>query len=194
MDLREWFDREVWSEVKITFKPLVEKKKALAFLVLLLVVALVLGRYIKALLFICVLTIVASLSMVYNLVIRLSLGFEFIMLATVLCSVAYGPIVGVAVGLVSLFFAEFISTKLTYNTFVSFIGITIIGFIASFNGGGNITMWGIFMTVLYDLIIIPGYLITGSHPIKCFIFVVTHIPWNIWVFSVLAPRVLESML
>lgn len=194
MSLLEWFDKEVWQEIEIALKPLAERKKALAFLALLLVVALVLGKHNKALLFIPGLTILASLSMFYNLFIRLSLGFEFIMLATVLCSVVYGPVVGVVVGLVSLFFAEFISTKLSYNTFVSFIGIAIIGFIASFYKGDNITMWGISMVVLYDAIIIPGYLMTGSHPVKSFIYVVTHIPWNIWVFSVIAPRVLEAML
>jgi len=194
MNFLEWFDKEVWSEIKIAFKPLAKRKKALAFLAFLVLVALVLGRYNKALLFIPGLTILASLSMIYNLFIRISLGFEFIMLATVLCSVVYGPIAGVCVGITSLFFAEFISTKLTYNTFVSFIGIAIVGFVASFYTGGNITMWGIAMTVLYDVIIIPGYLMTGSNPIKCFIYVVTHIPFNIWVFFVIAPRLLEAML
>lgn len=194
MNFLEWFDKEVWSEIKIAFKPLAKRKKALAFLAFLVLVALALGRYNKALLFIPGLTILASLSMIYNLFFRISLGFEFIMLATVLCSVVYGPVVGVCVGLVSLFFAEFISTKLTYNTFVSFIGIAIVGFVASFYTGGNIAMWGIFMTILYDVIIIPGYLLTGSNPIKCFIYVITHIPWNVWVFSVIAPRLLEAML
>ena len=194
MSFSEWFNREIWGEVKIAFKPLAERKSALVFLAVLFVVAFFLGRYNKALLFIPGLTILASLSMIYNLFVRLSLGVEFIMMATVLCSVVYGPFVGIGVGLVSLFFAEFISTKLTYNTFVSFIGISIIGFVASFNSGDNITMWGIFMTVLYDILIIPGYLMTGSHPIKCFIYVATHIPFNIWVFSVIAPRVLGAMM
>lgn len=193
MNFVEWFDKEIWAEIKIAFEPLAKRKKALLFLIFLVLIAFFLGRYNNAFVFIPGLVILASLSMVYNLFIRISLGFEFVMLATVLCSVVYGPVVGIIVGLVSLFFAEFISTKMAYNTFISFIGIAIIGFVASFSSADNITIWGIVMTVLYDIIILPLYVITGSNPMRSFIYLFTHVPWNIWVFSVLAPRLLEAM-
>lgn len=194
MNLFEWFDKEVWREIKIALQPLAKRKKALVFLLILVFMTFFLGQINKAFLFIPGLMILGSLSMIYNLFIRISLGVEFILLATVLCAVAYGPIVGVFVGIVTLFFAEFISGKMTYNTFVSFIGIIIVAVIAAFSGGGNITTLGIIMVVLYDVIIIPLYLLTGSNPVSSFFFVVTHIPWNIWVFSVIAPRLLEAMI
>ncbi len=194
MKFKEWFDKEVVSEIRFSLEPLVKRKKALAFLVLLVVVALFLGRYNKALVFIPLLTVIASLSMIYNIFFRLTLGFELILLATVLCSVAYGPVVGAVVGMVSLFCAEFISTKLTYNTFVGIIAIAIIGVISSFHLVENITTWGIAMVVLYDIIIVPGYIITGSSPVSSFIYLVTHIPFNIWIFYYVAPKVFELML
>lgn len=193
MSWYDWFEKEILNEFKIALQPILEKKKILVFLLFLTIAAFILGQVNKTLLFISVLTIVASFSMIYNLFIRISLGFELIMLATVLCSIVYGPVVGMAVGLTSLLFAEIISTKLSYNTFISFIGIIIIGFIASFFLIDNITIWGILMTIIYDLIIIPGYLLTGSNPFNSFIYVATHIPWNIWIFAKIAPMLLKAM-
>ncbi len=181
------------SELEKRFPDLGPAKRKLKIIFLTLAILLILGFFSKDILIVSLLTIAASFSMIYNLFIRVSLGVELVLFATVLCSVAYGYKVGIPVGLVSLFSAEIISMKMSYNTFISFIGIAVVGFAASF-GNMHITTWGILMTILYDLIIIPGYLMTGSNPAKSFIFVATHIPWNIWVFSAFAPRILEIMI
>lgn len=193
MDLFEWFKKEFLREWKYYVDSLVKRKKVLIMLGVLFVIGFFLGSYDKALLIIPMLTILASFSMIYNLFIRVSLGVELVMMATVLCALVYGPVVGIVVGVVSLFFAEVISTKLSYNTFISFIGIAIVGFVASLYSGSNIAMWGIAMTILYDIIIIPIYLLTGSNPTSSFIYVVTHIPWNVWVFLFIAPRIYQVM-
>lgn len=194
MDILEWFKKEFLREWKYYVDSLVKRKKVLIMLGVLFVIGFFLGSYDKALLIIPMLTILASFSMIYNLFIRVSLGVELVIMATVLCALVYGPVVGIVVGVVSLFFAEVISTKLSYNTFISFIGIVIVGFVASLYSGSNIAMWGIAMTILYDIIIIPIYLLTGSNPTSSFIYVVTHIPWNVWVFLFIAPRIYQVMI
>jgi len=193
MNILKWLKKEFSREWNYYVDSLVKRKRALIILGVLFIIGFFLGSYDKALLIIPLLTILASFSMFYNLFIRVSLGVELVMLATVLCAVVYGPVVGVIVGVISLLFAEVISTKLSYNTFISFIGITIVGFVASLYTGSNIAMWGIAMTIFYDIIIIPIYLLTGSNPTTSFIYVATHIPWNVWVFLFIAPRIYQIM-
>ncbi len=188
-----WLKTNVIPEFKIALDPILARKRLIIACIIILVIGLLLGRIHKALLFVPLLIVIASFSMVYNLIIRFSFGFELIMLATVLCSVAYGPVVGVLVGFVSLFFAEIISSKMSYNTFISFIGIAVVAIVASSFSGDNISTWGIMMTFLYDIIIVPLYLLSGSNPISSIIYVVTHIPFNVWVFYRIAPWLLRSM-
>ncbi|MBS1266988.1 MAG: hypothetical protein MAG795_00958 [Candidatus Woesearchaeota archaeon] len=191
--IKDWLKNNVFPEFKIALKPLIAKKKIIIASIIILIFGLLLGRINKALLFVPLLIILASFSMIYNLLIRLSLGFELIMLSTVLCSAAYGPVVGLIVGNISLFFAEILSSKMSYNTFISFIGISIVAVVGAGYSGEGITSWGIMMTILYDLIIIPLYLISGSNPISSIIYVVTHIPFNIWVFYRVAPWLFKIM-
>ena len=66
MDFLEWFNKEVLDEVKIAFKPLAKRKKAIIFLICLFFVAVILGRYNKALVIIPLLVILGSLSMIYK--------------------------------------------------------------------------------------------------------------------------------
>ncbi|MBI2145611.1 hypothetical protein HYU18_04810 [Candidatus Woesearchaeota archaeon] len=137
----------------------------------------------------------AAMSMLYNKWIKLSIGVELIMLGLVITSVAFGRLPGLVVGIVGLFLAEVISERFTYSTFVSFIGVCVVALIAPnvFNQAGSITSTGIIVTVVYDAIIIPGYLLLGSSFGRSAFFVVTHIFFNIWVFTFLAPAIFRIL-
>ena len=169
---------------------LVEKK----FIVLLGIAALVLlfffWAYIKLLAVMVFFITLASVSMLYNRWIKVSVGVELIMLGLVITSIAFGRLPGLIVGIVGLFLAEIISERFTYSTFVSFIGIAVVAVIAPnvFHWmNGSITAAGILLTIIYDVIIIPGYLLLGSNIGRSAFFTVTHIAFNIWAFSFIAP-------
>ncbi|MBI2141397.1 hypothetical protein HYU16_03150 [Candidatus Woesearchaeota archaeon] len=137
----------------------------------------------------------AAFSMLYNRWIKVSLGIEFIMLGLVITSVAFGRLSGLVVGMAGLFLAEILSERFTYSTFVSFIGIAVVALAAPnvFNQTNSITATGIIMTVIYDSVIAPGYLMLGSNAGKTALFVVTHIIFNVWVFSFIAPILLRIL-
>ncbi len=128
-------------------------------------------------------------SMMYNRWIKISLGVELIMLGTVITGLVYGNLPALVVGVVSLFFAEVITDRFTYSTFVSFMGIFAVSMAAPMIGSVGVTWAGIWMTVLYDAIIGPGYIIMGSSLLRTSLFVVTHTLFNIWVFVFVAPWV-----
>ncbi len=130
-------------------------------------------------------------SMMYNRWVKISLGIEFILLGTVITGLVYGKFPALIVGMVSLFFAEVITDRFTYSTFVSFAGIFAVSMVAPMLDGISVTWAGIWMTVLYDAIIGPGYIIMGSSLWRTLLFVVTHILFNIWAFVFIAPLVLR---
>ena len=145
--------------------------------------------YVKAIVVMTFFIILGAVSMIYNRWVKLSLGVEFVMLGLVVTSITLGRLPGLVVGVVSLFMAEVIAERFTYSTFVSFIGIAVVALVAPnvFHQTNSITSAGIILTVIYDAIIIPGYLLLGSNVGRSALFVVTHIIFNVWVFSFLAP-------
>jgi hypothetical protein len=137
---------------------------------------------------ICFITIGAA-SLIYNRFIKVSLGFELIMLFTVLAGFLYGVGAALFTGIISMLFAFILSGHFNQGSFVSFIGIVAVCFLTPVFKGLGITGAGIILTLIYDAIIASGYIALGSRIERTVIFVATHIPFNIWVFIALAPRI-----
>ncbi|MCP3684133.1 MAG: hypothetical protein GY861_15740 [bacterium] len=191
-------ERKHWAKTKVRAfkngaKSLLElalQKKTVSFLIILALIFIIFfSEYVITSFFMLLFIALGTFSMLYNKVLKISLGIEFIMLGMVLSGLLFGPVPAIIVGLVSLFIAEVITERFTYSTFVSFIGICAIGFLTQFFRGPepNVTATGIILTLIYDAIIIPGYLMLGSGFWRCMLFLSTHIVFNLWVFFTLAP-------
>ena len=170
-------------------KLLSERRLAVLFVIAAAVLLFFFLGYVKTLSIIAFFIVLGAVSMIYNRWLKLSLGVEFIMLGVVITSVVSGRLPGLVVGIIGLFLAELISERFTYSTFVSFIGIAVVALIAPnvIHQTNSITSTGIILTVVYDAVIIPGYLLLGSSIGRSALFVVTHIAFNVWAFSFLAP-------
>lgn len=153
-----------------------------------------LGTTLKPFLFIGIFLLLSSFSLIYNRWFKVSLGVEFVLLSTVLTARVYGPVAGAIVGFIGLGAAEIIGTGFNEKTIISLVAIAIIGLITPFFNSVSITMTGIILTVIYDIMIIPFYLLAGSNPARSILFVATHLVWNLWVFIVLAPPLQTWML
>lgn len=200
MDSRRKNNIVSWSHAKVPglesltsfLKFLIEKKLIVVIAIVAAVLLFFFWAYIKLLVIMAFFIALGAVSMIYNRWIKVSVGVEFVMLGLAITSIAFGRLSGLIVGLVGLFLAEIISERFTYSTFVSFIGIAVVGLTAPniFSWTGNsITATGIWLTVIYDAVIAPGYLLLGSNAGRTALFVVTHIIFNIWVFSFIAPLV-----
>ncbi len=143
----------------------------------------------KALFLMTAFTALGIISLYYMKYIKLSLGLELNMLGTVTIGLLYGTVPAIITGVVTLFVAELITERLTHSTVISFLGMAAVGIaIPLFPKEWSITAVGICATILYDVIIIPLYIMLGSSPARSVVFLVTHILFNIWVFSVIAPN------
>ena len=203
MDLRKK-DVAAWAHSKIPgfenftafVSFLVEKKLIILFALAAIVLLFFFWSYIKVLVVMAMFIAIGAMSMLYNRWIKVSLGIEFVMLGLIVTSVAFGRLPGLVVGMAGLFLAEVLSERFTYSTFVSFIGIAVVALTTPniFNQTNSITATGIIMTVIYDAVIAPGYLLLGSNAGKTALFVVTHIIFNIWVFSFVAPLLVKILM
>ena len=205
MDSRKKNDIVSWAHSKVPglesfaslLKFLVEKKFIILFVLAALVLLFFFWAYIKTLVVMVFFIILGAFSMIYNRWIKVSVGVEFIMLGLVVTSIVFGRLPGLIVGMVGLFLAEVISERFTYSTFVSFIGIAVVGLTAPnvFHWmDGSITSTGIIMTLLYNAIIMPGYLLLGSNLGRSALFMITHIIFNVWVFSFIAPLLVRILM
>lgn len=196
-DIASWSHSKVPGLESLTsfMSFLIEKKLIVLLAVAALVLLFFFWAYVKLLVVMGFFIALGAVSMIYNRWIKLSVGVELIIFGLVITSIAFGRLPGLIVGVVGLFLAEIISERFTYSTFISFIGIIVIAVIAPniFHQTGSITSAGIILTILYDAIIIPGYLLLGSNIGRSALFVATHIIFNIWIFSFIAPIVFRIL-
>lgn len=193
MGLRDQLKKEMSGILQAVWELIAAYKKEIIIATLIIVFLLTIARASKAVIFVPLLVALGSVSMIYNREIKLSVGIELVMLATVLCSVAYGALTGAVVGFVTLLFAELIGGRINEKTVISLVGIIIAGLAANSFGSLGITAAGIITTIIYDAIIIPIYLIVGSSPARTMLFLATHIIWNITIFLRIAPFIYGLM-
>jgi hypothetical protein len=145
--------------------------------------------YAKPMLAIACFILIGAASLLYNRFIKISLGFEFVMLGTVLAGFLYGMPAALVTGILGMLLAFILTGHFTQGTIVSFIGITAVSLMIPLFKQMEISTAGIILTLIYDAIIVPGYLLTGSRIERTLLFVATHIAFNIWAFMTLAPRI-----
>ncbi|MBI2575243.1 hypothetical protein HYV82_05150 [Candidatus Woesearchaeota archaeon] len=165
------------------------KKLRIALALAAAIAAFFLFSLLKGVFLVALFIVAGAASLLYNRFIRTSLGIELITLAIVLTGRLYGPGAAIFSGFTALLLAELATESLQHKTIVSFTGIFVIGFLTQFFSGASIMLEGIALTLVYDAIIMPGYLILGSNPARCILFLVTHIAFNIWLFTTVAPLI-----
>jgi len=168
-------------------------KSNILLLIVLIALIIFAGSFIRDVFIVLAFYVLASISLFYNRWIKISLGFEFIMLATVFTGILYGPVVGALVGFFSLTTAELITLRFTGSTIISLIAIAFIGAISHSFANMDIRYAGLLLVFIYDLIIIPLYILTGSHPLRSFLFMGTHLLWNAWLFFTIGPALLQLL-
>ncbi|GEM_PF-6860193 len=171
-----------------------KKRARLIAIAVAVIAAFFLFSLLKDIFIIALLIAAGSLSLLYNRFIRTSLGIELITLGVVLAGRLYGPWTAIIAGLASLLLAELLTEALQHKTVVSFIGIAVMGFSTQFFANASITTEGIALAIIYDAIILPGYFILGSNPARCILFLVTHIAFNVWLFTTVAPFVARILI
>jgi hypothetical protein len=146
---------------------------------------------VKDVLIISFLMLIGGISKIYQRFFKVQLGIEFIMLATVISGYVYGPFVGAIVGFFTFALATYFSGFFSHTLVISFIMITLVGAAAALFSNTSIKTAGITLTLIYNLLFIPIYIgWFRGRVTRIFMFSITHILWNVWVFSTIAPFIM----
>ncbi len=170
-------------------------KKRLLILFLLAIILLFFISHFRRIFFVIVLTSIGALSLIHSRYFKYShyIGFELCTMATVLTAIAYGPLFGLFTGFASLFGGFVLSGYFKPTYFISILVMPIVGLLVPMFSHLPLLYTGLIITVLYDSIILPLYILMGSRPISSLIFFITHVFFNLWVFSTVAPFLLSMM-
>ncbi|MBI1970556.1 hypothetical protein HYS47_02330 [Candidatus Woesearchaeota archaeon] len=160
------------------------------FSVLLIILLFVASRQAFAILALLVLNAVLAF-MVRPLKALLS-GFELVTFSTVLFSIAYGPKTGLLVGLIFIIVNLFCIGRFTQYAVIMVPSVMLLGYFAFYLSGFGITIAGIIMTLIYNLLVILGIIVfLGGNPAKGISYIAVNTVWNIFLFSLAAPTVLN---
>ncbi len=165
-----------------------DKRKALLAVLTGLLILFVLTRFKKAF-FTILLILLGSFSMIYIRFFKQShyIAFELCTLATVLSSLAYGPHYGIVAGFISISLSFVISGYFKPTYLISVLAMPFMAVIAPFFSSLPLWQIGLIITIIYDSIILPLYVLSGSRVSSTIVFFISHVLLNYWVFSTIGP-------
>lgn len=169
------------------------KRIALAIACLLLV-SLIFDISPRALLAVPLLILVASFSTFYFNYVVLPVNFELVKLATVLASVAYGPLPGLAVGVASTFFGKVLIGRIDEKLPLSMLAISAMALAAAFfHSPGNIAGLGMALVAAYNLAMLGLSQAMGGDLAWNVPYEGTNLLFNLFLFSKIAPVLLQLL-
>lgn len=171
-----------------------DPKKVLGIAILSILGLIIITKH-KNILFFVLLNLLASVSMLYLKITKHAhyIGVELCTLATVLISLKYGYVLGMITGAVSITSALIVSGYFKPSYFVSVLTMPLIGLIVPFFSGLPLWQIGVLMTIMYDAIVLPLYVLMGSRIPSSVVFFITHILFNYWVFTTIAQVIFNLM-
>lgn len=173
-------------------KKIIKDRKKLAFFILSGIIILFLIKSFEKFFFTLLLTGIGAASLVHSRYFKYSyyVGFELCTMATVITALAYGPAFGVFTGFFSIFGGFVLSGHFKPTYFVSVLAMPLIGILAPLFSHLPLLYLGLLMAIIYDAIILPLYVLFGSRVVSSVVFFVTHMLFNYWVFTSVAPIIL----
>jgi len=128
----------------------------------------------------------------------LGIGLELGIFTAVVASCAYGPVVGVTGGLIVLLAKLMMQGSFSMRGFILIPSHIIIGVLAYYifdPAVVNITSVGIGFTIFHSVFTsILSFFFLGGNLGKIMIFVFTNIPWNMFLFTYFAPKLVQYLL
>lgn len=137
----------------------------------------------------------ALLSIVLRPFKRFLLGIELVTLSSVLAGMVYGPGVGILFSALSLAVNFLFMQRITLFTLLVLPAYAGIGILSAFFSVEHITSVGILFSVVYNLIVsLLIFSFFQGKLMKCAVFSMVNIMWNVVVFSYLAPSLIRVFL
>jgi hypothetical protein len=149
----------------------------------LLVSGMLFYKYLVLILFV----LVGAGSLIHTIWTKNYLGFELCTLVTVVCAIKFGAVIGALVGMLAVTLGLILSINVDAGIFLAAFMFAIIGVISSFFSFDTILVAGMISVVVYDIVILSFYTMTGSSPVTSALYFVTHLLTTYYIFDLIAP-------
>ncbi len=143
----------------------VKDTRKLLIIVLLTAIFLFIAVRHKPLFFTVFLILLGAVSLIHSRYFKYShyIGFELCTLATVLTSLAYGPVYGMITGFTSITLGFILSGYFKPTYFISVLTMPLLGLLVPFFSNHlSLPYLGLLMTLIYGAIILPLYVLVGG--------------------------------
>jgi hypothetical protein len=185
-------ERKVPESVKKLYLLGLRHKKAIIIAFAILVLAIFFTSQIRTVVAIGLLAAAGAFGQVYRRSIRIPPAIELVTFGTVIVGYSYGPWAGAIFGIIVTFAAEIMSSSIDAFVIGYVPARAVIGVISSYLTGYGIFAVGIWMTILYNILAQPLYLIQPDAELrlKLIFFVTGNIIFNILIFQFLGAAVI----
>ena len=161
--------------------------KIAAAVVALLLVSLLSGISVKTIIIMALLMLAASFSTFYFNYVVVPVNFELVKLATILASVSYGLLPGLAVGIGSTFFGKVLIGRVDEKLPLSMLTISAIAVAAAIFSKADVTALGITLVLAYNLTMLTLTQIMGGELAWNLPYEATNFVLNVFLFMKIAP-------
>ena len=159
----------------------------------LLLLSLVFNISFKMLIILPFLILVASFSTFYFNYVALPVNFELVKLATILASVSYGALPGLAVGVSSTFFGKVLIGRVDEKLPLSMAAIALLAVAASLFPDTGIAALGIILVLAYNIAMLALSIMMGGDLAWNIPYEASNLIFNLFIFTKIAPVLLQIM-
>ncbi len=166
---------------------LFQRKKLVFWTALVMVLLLLFRNYLKDIVVLSLLGIIAIFSTGYKRFMRVPPAIELVTFSTVMVGISHGPVVGAIFGAVITLAAEIFNSGVDAFILGYIPARAIVGAAAAFFPGASIAWLGLWMSLLYNAIAQPLYALQSDAElrVKLLAFVIINITSNFVIFSLL---------
>ena len=166
---------------------LFQRKRLLFWTIAALMLLMLFRNYIKDIIILLTLGIIAVFSTIYKRFMRVPPAVELVTFSTVMVGISHGPITGAIFGAVITLAAEIFNSGVDAFIIGYIPARAIVGVVSSFFPGANIVLLGLWMSILYNLVAQPLYALQSDAElrVKLLAFIIINIGSNFVIFSLL---------
>ncbi|HLD19455.1 MAG TPA: hypothetical protein VJB90_05610 [Candidatus Nanoarchaeia archaeon] len=155
-------------------------------------------KSIRNIFFITLFFILGCASYFYRRFFNIRIGIEFVSVGTFLCTLAYGPGVGLFVGNASAFISEFIGSRIDERIIVNLFSTNVVVLVAMLPfmqslAYSNLMLAALIVFTAYHGIGVGGNMLMGGNPGKTIVFVATSLFWYLAFFLRIGPLIYAAM-
>ncbi len=168
-------------------------KKYVILLVSILIILILFQRF-KAIILTLLLISIGIISIFWKRFIQLSLGFELITFITIIFCFAFSPLFAMLAATTMLIIGSILNGRLCIPMFIQIAAYFIICLLSFLLLGLNVSIAGIILTLVFNLVIHTTYILAlGFNPINSIISFTLNMLINLFLFTHFAERVLSML-